>query len=770
MLPGSDADVGAPVAADLRLVVHAAQAHAHELAPGRLGDALAERGLADAGRADEAQDRALARGIELAHREVLEDALLDLVEAVVVLVEDAPRLGDVDRGLGAGRPTAARSASRDRCASSSTRRRPRACARGASTPCAPASRLPRASSPRRSRSRARRSPPRLSSPSPSSFWIVRICSRSRCLRWLSSIDSRVRSSISRETFSTSMRCASSSSSLSSRALRSKVSSSACFSSAPMSIRPAMKSASRAGLPRPAARRPSPRAPAAAAAGSRARAALSAARAPLDVRVAGAGLLDELHPRDRERIAVEELQHAEALHALADRVVRAVRRGDVAQHVGASCRPSAGRPGPARPTSGLLCSRMPSGRCRRTASCTAARERSRPTVSGNTMPGNSTTLRTGTMISASSGSGRDGASRAGRVVGGRLDPLLALGAQRIGMSGGSSSRSWAFLSPACAAARSGSRRVSSREPASSAPRAAGCAARKSRRESPAAARASREPANGSARSARTTSAPGSAATLRRARRHARQRDDDRRPRARPRTRRPAAPTWPRARAGTPQAEELALHALGLRRSARRPAPTSSRSGSVSGVDIGVALIHCSSWRARPSRPTGARSRARCGTRPASECCGCRSAPRSRARPRCRACARRTRGASSRGRLLVGRRHHPARPAPRRPEVDDQRQVVAATWRSKFASVSSNGRPGEQRLLALAAVGARSSRSRATRLVVSQCGQTTCRKSAMGIRVRNAGWMHPTMRSDRPDSRWFRAPGLTRPGAGPIVLVD
>ena len=47
----------------------------------------------------------------------------------------------------------------------------------------------------------------------------------------SPIDSRVRSSISRETFSTSMRRASSSSSLSSRAFRSKVSSSACFSSA-----------------------------------------------------------------------------------------------------------------------------------------------------------------------------------------------------------------------------------------------------------------------------------------------------------------------------------------------------------------------------------------------------------------------------------------------------------------------------------------------------------------------------------------------------------
>ncbi len=92
------------MAADLGLVVHAAQAHAHELAPGRLGDALAERRLAHAGRADEAQDRALARRVQLAHREVLEDALLDLLEPVVVRVEDAPRFGDVDRRARIRRP------------------------------------------------------------------------------------------------------------------------------------------------------------------------------------------------------------------------------------------------------------------------------------------------------------------------------------------------------------------------------------------------------------------------------------------------------------------------------------------------------------------------------------------------------------------------------------------------------------------------------------------------------------------------------------------
>ena len=55
---GQRADVGAPVAADLGLVADAAERDADELAPERARDRLAERGLADAGRADEAEDRA----------------------------------------------------------------------------------------------------------------------------------------------------------------------------------------------------------------------------------------------------------------------------------------------------------------------------------------------------------------------------------------------------------------------------------------------------------------------------------------------------------------------------------------------------------------------------------------------------------------------------------------------------------------------------------------------------------------------------------------
>ena len=86
-LAGHRADVGAAVAADLGFVAHAAERHAHELAAHRLRDGPRQRGLADAGRADETQDRALQRRVELAHGEELEDAVLDLLEPGVLVVE-----------------------------------------------------------------------------------------------------------------------------------------------------------------------------------------------------------------------------------------------------------------------------------------------------------------------------------------------------------------------------------------------------------------------------------------------------------------------------------------------------------------------------------------------------------------------------------------------------------------------------------------------------------------------------------------------------------
>src|SRR5581483_11879649 len=82
---------------------------AHEPAPERAGHRLAERGLADAGRADERQDgaRAATGGVphpallpELAHGQVLDDPVLDVVESRVILVEDASGLRDVEVVLG----------------------------------------------------------------------------------------------------------------------------------------------------------------------------------------------------------------------------------------------------------------------------------------------------------------------------------------------------------------------------------------------------------------------------------------------------------------------------------------------------------------------------------------------------------------------------------------------------------------------------------------------------------------------------------------------
>ena len=59
---GLGADVGAAVAADLGLVADAAERDPHELAAQGAGHRLAERGLADAGRADQRDDRRLAAG------------------------------------------------------------------------------------------------------------------------------------------------------------------------------------------------------------------------------------------------------------------------------------------------------------------------------------------------------------------------------------------------------------------------------------------------------------------------------------------------------------------------------------------------------------------------------------------------------------------------------------------------------------------------------------------------------------------------------------
>ncbi len=94
---GHGSHVRAPVAPDLRFVAHSSQGEAHELAVQGPGDRATERGLSDARRADEAEDRSLQGLFQGVDGEVLEDALLDLFDVVVVLVENLARPLDVLR-------------------------------------------------------------------------------------------------------------------------------------------------------------------------------------------------------------------------------------------------------------------------------------------------------------------------------------------------------------------------------------------------------------------------------------------------------------------------------------------------------------------------------------------------------------------------------------------------------------------------------------------------------------------------------------------------
>ena len=96
-------DIRAAVTADLCLVVDAAQTQADEGASHGAGNGLAQRGLADSRGTNEAKDRRLPMRGEFAHRQILDNPLLDLVEAVVIGVENAARLSQIDRGL-VGKP------------------------------------------------------------------------------------------------------------------------------------------------------------------------------------------------------------------------------------------------------------------------------------------------------------------------------------------------------------------------------------------------------------------------------------------------------------------------------------------------------------------------------------------------------------------------------------------------------------------------------------------------------------------------------------------
>ncbi len=81
------ADIGTPVPLDLRLVAHAADRETVERPADRLGDGPAQRGLADTRRADEQHNGATDLLLTAADGDELEDAVLDVIQARMVLVQ-----------------------------------------------------------------------------------------------------------------------------------------------------------------------------------------------------------------------------------------------------------------------------------------------------------------------------------------------------------------------------------------------------------------------------------------------------------------------------------------------------------------------------------------------------------------------------------------------------------------------------------------------------------------------------------------------------------
>ena len=117
MRPGRAPDVRAPVTTELGLVAHATEGDAHELAAERRarptrratscrrpeGPTSARIAPAPAAAPARRVDHA-ALGAQLAHRQVLDDAVLHVVETGVVGVEDRARVTDVELLVGARAP------------------------------------------------------------------------------------------------------------------------------------------------------------------------------------------------------------------------------------------------------------------------------------------------------------------------------------------------------------------------------------------------------------------------------------------------------------------------------------------------------------------------------------------------------------------------------------------------------------------------------------------------------------------------------------------
>src|SRR5215510_335442 len=103
-IAGKRADIGTPMASNIRLVVDPTQTLAHELAIHRSSDALPERSLAHSGGTHQTQNRAFPFRHELTNREKFNNALFHFLETVMVSVENFTCLRKIDLFFGKNAP------------------------------------------------------------------------------------------------------------------------------------------------------------------------------------------------------------------------------------------------------------------------------------------------------------------------------------------------------------------------------------------------------------------------------------------------------------------------------------------------------------------------------------------------------------------------------------------------------------------------------------------------------------------------------------------
>src|SRR5947207_14157395 len=84
------------MASNFGFVVNATQGYADELAPECSGNRTAQLSLSDTGRSDKAKDWAFHGGLQATDRKIIQNAVLDFLQIVVIGIQDFLGLGNVN--------------------------------------------------------------------------------------------------------------------------------------------------------------------------------------------------------------------------------------------------------------------------------------------------------------------------------------------------------------------------------------------------------------------------------------------------------------------------------------------------------------------------------------------------------------------------------------------------------------------------------------------------------------------------------------------------